>query len=186
MGPRALARAVVDRPPRESCRQRHADAAGCDDVHLPHTPKALTDAATDLAVHVHGRRAERTRPHISSTLRRLASPLVDAPLCSRAGQVPGEGFRVSRDAMYGRAPRRQRYRCTSPDGWFHRFTPPLPREHTNGGVCVVCDSTVAAHARPVVSRAYRHRLHLVAEALVGRPRVQLRASGAAGAGGRGA
>ena len=31
---------------------------------------------------------------------------------------------------------------------------------------MVCDSTVPAHAGPVVTRAYRHRLHLVAEALV--------------------
>lgn len=34
------------------------------------------------------------------------------------------------------------------------------------GCATVCDSTVHAHAGPVVSRGYRHRLHLVAEALV--------------------
>ena len=33
-------------------------------------------------------------------------------------------------------------------------------------MCSVCDSEVHAHAGPVVSRGYRHRLHLVAEALV--------------------
>lgn len=75
---------------------------------------------------------------------------------------------MSRDGRYGQAPtaRRQRYRCTGPDGSFHRFTPPLPREMTVGGVCPSCDTHVAAHAGPVVSRTYRHRLHLVAEALV--------------------
>ena len=75
---------------------------------------------------------------------------------------------MSRDGRYGRAPAplRQRYRCTASDDTFHRFTPPMPRELTVGGVCPTCDTHVAAHAGPVVSRAYRHRLHLVAEALV--------------------
>jgi len=70
----------------------------------------------------------------------------------------------------------------------HRFTPPLPRELTEGGVCATCDTHVAAHAGPVVSRSHRHRLHLVAEALVavGRgvscTRVSQRARVAAGRG----
>jgi len=92
--------------------------------------------------------------------------LVDAPPCPRAGHDADSGFRVSRDGTYGRAQQRQRYRCTGPDKTFHRFTPPMPRERTAAGVCDVCDSTVHAHAGPVVSRGYRHRLHLVAEALV--------------------
>lgn len=72
-----------------------------------------------------------------------------------------------RDGRYGRPPGRQRYRCTDPSsGSFHRFTPPLPRELTVGGVCTSCDTEVAAHAGPVVTRTYRHRLHLVADALV--------------------
>lgn len=72
-----------------------------------------------------------------------------------------------RDGRYGRAPGRQRYRCTdAASGRFHRFTPPLPREGTEGGVCPTCDTHVAAHAAPVVSRHYEHRLHLVADALV--------------------
>lgn len=73
---------------------------------------------------------------------------------------------MSRDGSYGRAVQRQRYRCIAPGGAFHRFTPTLPRERTEDGVCWACDSTVHAHAGPVVSRGYRHRLHLVAEALV--------------------
>ena len=75
---------------------------------------------------------------------------------------------MSRDGRYGRAPtsRRQRYRCTAPGGTFHRFTPPLPREAARGDVCPTCDTHVAEHAGPVVSRDYRHRLHLVAGALV--------------------
>lgn len=71
--------------------------------------------------------------------------------------------------MTGRTAARDRASATAaraPTGPFHRFTPPLPRERTVDGVCEVCDSTVHAHAGPVVSRNYRHRLHLVAEALV--------------------
>jgi hypothetical protein len=49
--------------------------AGPDAPLLPHTPKALakalTEAAVDVGVHVHGRRAERTRDHSRSNLRAL-------------------------------------------------------------------------------------------------------------------
>jgi hypothetical protein len=94
--------------------------------------------------------------------------MAGAPPCPRPGHTAAEGFRVSRDGRYGHAPAplRQRYRCTASDGAFHRFTPPMPRELTTGGVCPTCDTHVAVHAGPVVSRDYRHRLHLVAEALV--------------------
>lgn len=94
---------------------------------------------------------------------------------------------MSRDGTYGRTQQRQRYRCTDPGGTFHRFTPALPRERTADGVWDVCDSTVHAHAGPVVSRGYRHRPHLVAEALVavGRAISYTRAAQRAGvAGGR--
>jgi len=40
------------------------------------------------------------------------------------------------------------------------------RERTEDGVYDVCGNAVHAHAGAVVSRGYRHRLHLVAEALV--------------------
>lgn len=99
----------------------------------------------------------------------MTRPLpVGAPPCPKAGHTATAGFRVSRDGRYGRAPtsRRQRYRCTAPGGTFHRFTPPLPREAARGDVCPTCDTHVAEHAGPVVSRDYRHRLHLVADALV--------------------
>jgi hypothetical protein len=73
---------------------------------------------------------------------------------------------VSRDGRYGSGQRRQKFRCTGPDGTFHRFTPPLPREHTDGGICDACDSALHPHTGPVVGRRYSHRLRLVAEALV--------------------
>jgi hypothetical protein len=92
--------------------------------------------------------------------------LVGAPPCPKTGHEPKFGFRVSRDGTYGHVPKRQRYRCTDPDGLFHRFTPVLPRELTEGGVCGSCDTHVAAHVGPVVARTYVHRLHLVADVLV--------------------
>ncbi|WP_236830114.1 hypothetical protein [Blastococcus sp. KM273128] len=58
--------------------QRHlrlAQGAGTDELLLPHTPKALakalTEAASDLGIHVFGRRAERTRDHTEGALRAL-------------------------------------------------------------------------------------------------------------------
>jgi hypothetical protein len=46
-----------------------------DDALLPYSPKALakvlTEAAVDLGIHVHGRRAERTRDHTEGALRAL-------------------------------------------------------------------------------------------------------------------
>ena len=54
---------------------RLAAGAGPDDPLLPYSPKALskalTEAATDLGIHVHGRRAERTRDHTEGALRAL-------------------------------------------------------------------------------------------------------------------
>jgi hypothetical protein len=62
---------------------RLAAGAQDDDVLLPHTPKALakalTDAANDVGVHVYGRRAERTRPHTHSALRRLGITVAVLP-----------------------------------------------------------------------------------------------------------
>jgi hypothetical protein len=62
---------------------RHAAGALDDDVLLPHTSKALakalTDAANDVGVHVYGRRAERTRPHTHSALRRLGITIAVLP-----------------------------------------------------------------------------------------------------------
>jgi hypothetical protein len=50
---------------------------------LPHTPKAmakaLTDAARDVGVHVHGRRAERTRSQTTSSLRALGITVTALP-----------------------------------------------------------------------------------------------------------
>jgi hypothetical protein len=53
----------------------------------------------------------------------------------------------------------------------HRTTPSTGSPHCfheskQRAVSVRCDSEVHPHAGPVVSRGYRHRLHLVAEALV--------------------
>lgn len=84
-------------------------------------------------------------------------------MCPR-GHSAASGYRVQRAGTYGRGGR-QLYSCIAPDGARHRFAPTLPREHTNDGICVACDSALRPHTGPVVTRDYVHRLHLVAEAL---------------------
>ncbi|WP_435771371.1 hypothetical protein [Nocardioides sp. SYSU DS0651] len=60
-------------------------AAGADpaDRLLPHSPKALakalTDARIDLGIHVHGRRAERSRDHTFRALRQLGITVHELP-----------------------------------------------------------------------------------------------------------
>ncbi|MBN1093446.1 hypothetical protein JKP75_13260 [Blastococcus sp. TML/M2B] len=60
---------------RAQVQLRRAAGAEDNDPLLPHSPKALakalTEAATDLGLHVHGRRAERTRDHTEGALRAL-------------------------------------------------------------------------------------------------------------------
>jgi hypothetical protein len=66
---------------RAQLRLRHADGADETNPLLPHTPKALakvlTQAAIDLGIHVHGRRAERTRDRTRSKLRALGITVTD-------------------------------------------------------------------------------------------------------------
>lgn len=89
-------------------------------------------------------------------------PAKGLPACPRPGH---EGFRVVKDGRYG-TPARQRFRCTSPSGDFHRFTPSLPRTVVAPGVCDDCDNTVAPHQGPVASRRYGVPLREVSAALV--------------------
>ena len=62
---------------------RLAAGAGPADPLLPYSPKALakalTEAATDLGLHVHGRRAERTRDHTEGALRALGVTVETLP-----------------------------------------------------------------------------------------------------------
>jgi hypothetical protein len=76
------------------------------------------------------------------------------------------------DGHYGPVDhRRPRYRCY-PGGvggkgreW-HRFTEPLPRQMTGGGVCVVCERDLHPHEGPQTPRAYEFAARHIAEALV--------------------
>jgi hypothetical protein len=60
---------------RAQMELRKRQGAGDAEPLIPHTPKALakvlTEAASDLGVHVHGRRVERTRPKDTMHLRRI-------------------------------------------------------------------------------------------------------------------
>jgi hypothetical protein len=62
---------------------REQAGAGPNDPLLPHTTKtlakALTDAAEDLGLRVHGRRAERTRDHTQGALRALGIDIASMP-----------------------------------------------------------------------------------------------------------
>jgi hypothetical protein len=62
---------------------RSRDGADPTDLLLPHSTKALakalTDAAHDLGLHLHGRRAERTRDHTEGALRALGIDVMSLP-----------------------------------------------------------------------------------------------------------
>jgi hypothetical protein len=94
--------------------------------------------------------------------RQPGSPATNLPSCPAPGH---QTYRVTKDGVYG-VHRRQRYRCIAPDGTFHRFTPILPREPTESGVCDTCDSQLATHQGPAVPRQYATPLREIAAAFV--------------------
>ena len=73
----------TSRAVRAQRQLRLAGSAGPADPLLPYSPKALakalTEAATDLGIHVHGRRAERTRDHTEGALRALGDTVETLP-----------------------------------------------------------------------------------------------------------
>jgi hypothetical protein len=79
--------------------------------------------------------------------------------------------RVVRDGLYGASSERprQRYRCyPNSDREFHRFTPPLPREHVHSGdeACAQCEEFRGMHhGEPSISRKQSWSSRLVAETL---------------------
>lgn len=81
------------------------------------------------------------------------------------------GGHVVRDGTYGTrtVKRRQRYRCTPPDGGKpHAFTPPLAREHVHPGreQCDECDELRGVHhGEPSVARRHSWPVRLVARGL---------------------
>ena len=97
----------------------------------------------------------------------LVAPWSPPPAC---GEHPGG--HVVRDGTYGsRARPRQRYRCypdrTDRDS-FHRFTPPLPREHVVAGddQCDECDEHRGVHHGEMsVARRHSWPARIVARAL---------------------
>lgn len=76
-----------------------------------------------------------------------------------------------RDGVYGTrtVKRRQRYRCTPPDGGKpHRFTPPLARDHVHAGheQCDECDELRGVHhGETTVARRHSWPVRLVARGL---------------------
>lgn len=69
-----------------------------------------------------------------------------------------------RDGRYGKR-KRQRFRCQAPDGSFHGFVPPVPRQRAEFGVCEACDNHVRVYEGPVVQRRGLYEVREIAEAL---------------------
>ncbi len=90
------------------------------------------------------------------------TPSPSLPRCPRQGH---DGSRVSKDGTYSKR-KRQLFRCTLPDGSFHRFVPPLPRQHVADGVCLTCDNPVHTHQGPVTMRRGFYQVKEMAGALV--------------------
>ena len=88
-----------------------------------------------------------------------------APPCPRH-----PGSFVVRNGLYGKGTkRRQRYRCSPPDGKkTHAFTPPLPREHVHpaDGPCPHCDERRSVHrGERAAARRHRWPMRIVARGL---------------------
>ena len=85
------------------------------------------------------------------------------PLCPRGHA----GSRVVFGGFYGRATRRQMYKCypAGPEAP-HRFAPLLPRLTTAEGRCGECENKFHRHEGPQVVRGFEFPARTVAEALV--------------------
>lgn len=86
-----------------------------------------------------------------------------APPCPRGH----EDVRVVRDGVQDRGGRkRQRWRCTSPDGSYHRFLGALSRTRSVDETCLECENHVAVHEGPGAPAAMEYLVREVAGALV--------------------
>lgn len=88
---------------------------------------------------------------------------VEAPPCAW-GHV---GTRVVRDGQQKRGGRvRQRWRCISSDGSYHRFVGVLGRTRATVETCTECENHVAAHQGPATPSQFEYLVREVAQALV--------------------
>jgi len=104
----------------------------------------------------------------------------------RPGCTKHPGSHVVLDGQYGpKGHRRPRYRCYYARGGdgerkWHRFTEPMPRQMTDGGVCVLCERNMHRHEGPPTPRGYEFGARYITSALVavGRGQSYRAASGA--------
>jgi hypothetical protein len=76
------------------------------------------------------------------------------------------GSRVKLDGSYGKpGHRRQRYRCSLPDGRAHVFTELLPREEAWRDACESCERQLERREGPMAPRRYQFVARGIAEAL---------------------
>jgi hypothetical protein len=78
------------------------------------------------------------------------------------------GVRVVRDGVQRKGVRpRQRFRCVSTDGSYHRFIGALGRTRTDEDhACSECENPLAPHEGPAAPSKFEHLVREVAQALV--------------------
>lgn len=87
----------------------------------------------------------------------------DAMVCPR-----GHAFaRIVRDGVQRSGGRRkQRWRCTLPDGSYHRFLGVVSRTRTTDETCTECENHLAPHEGPAAPAEFEYLLREIAGALV--------------------
>lgn len=87
----------------------------------------------------------------------------DVVACSRGHELS----RVVRDGIQRHGGReKQRWRCTLPDGSFHRFLGAMSRTRTVDGTCLECENHLHAHQGPQAPAEFEYLVREIAEALV--------------------
>ena len=89
--------------------------------------------------------------------------MADMPPCPRGCA----SARVVLDGVQRKGGRpRQRFRCISSDGSYHRFIGALGRTRSNDHTCVECENNIAAHEGPAAPAEFEYLVREVAQALV--------------------
>ena len=93
----------------------------------------------------------------------------DVVTCPRGhGGHGGHGGRVVRDGIQRKGGReRQRWRCISVNGSYHRFLGVLSRTRATDETCVECENHIAPHQGPAAPAASEYLVREIAGALVG-------------------
>jgi hypothetical protein len=87
----------------------------------------------------------------------------DVMVCPRAHQ----DVRVVRDGIQRAGGRsKQRWRCTRPDGSFHRFLGVVSRTRATDDTCTECENHIAPHEGPATPAEFEYLIREIANALI--------------------